>query len=65
MPAILRSLRQHGRQGRPTVERSLPVITTVPDKSNLDQYGAYMYYQILKSVSEQLTINQPLNEKSV
>lgn len=50
-------------QGRPTVERSLPVITTVPDKSNLDQYGAYMYYQILKSVSEQLTINQPLNEK--
>ncbi len=50
-------------QGRPKVERVLPTITAAPDKSDLDQYGAYMYYQILKSVSEPLTINQPLSEK--
>jgi Uncharacterized protein conserved in bacteria len=50
-------------EGRPQVERNLPVITKVPDKSDVDQYGAYMYYQILKSVSERLTINEGLEEK--
>jgi len=50
-------------EGYPKVERTLPVITDVPDKSDLDQYGAYVYYQILKSVSEQLTINEGLEEK--
>lgn len=50
-------------EGRPKVERILPVITDIPDKSDLDQYGAYMYYQILKSVSERLTINEGLEEK--
>ena len=50
-------------EGHPKVERTLPVITDVPEKSDLDQYGAYMYYQILKSVSERLTINEGLEEK--
>ena len=50
-------------EGHPKVERTLPAITDVPDKSDLDQYGAYMYYQILKSVSERLTINEGLEEK--
>lgn len=50
-------------EGHPKVERDLPVITNVPDKSDLDQYGAYMYYMILKTVSEQLTPNEGLEEK--
>ncbi len=50
-------------EGRPKVEKDLPVVTNVPDKSDLDQYGAYMYYAILKSVSERLTPNEGLDEK--
>ncbi|ADY57286.1 metallophosphoesterase [Syntrophobotulus glycolicus DSM 8271] len=50
-------------EGRPQVERNLPVITNIPDKSDVDQYGAYMYYQILKSVSERLTPNEGLEKK--
>lgn len=50
-------------EGRPTVEKHLPVITNVPDKSDVDQYGAYMYYAILKSVSGRMTPNEGLEEK--
>lgn len=50
-------------EGRPTVERMLPVITDPPNTSDLDQYGAYVYYQVLQSVSEHLTINEGLEEK--
>ncbi len=50
-------------EGRPKVEKNLPVVTNVPDKSNLDQYGAYLYYSILKNVSERMTPNEGLDEK--
>lgn len=50
-------------EGRPKVEKDLPVVTNVPDKSDLDQYGAYLYYAILKSVSERMTPNEGLEEK--
>jgi len=50
-------------EGRPKVEKNLPVITNVPDKSDADQYGAYMYYSILKNVSERMTPNEILDEK--
>ncbi len=50
-------------EGKPQVEKDLPVITNVPDKSNADQYGAYMYYMILKTVSERMTPNEGLEEK--
>ena len=45
-------------EGRPKVEKDLPVVTAVPDKSDLDQYGAYVYYAILKGVSERMTPNE-------
>ena len=50
-------------EGRPEVEKDLPVVTNVPDKSDADQYGAYLYYAILKSVSERMTPNEGLEEK--
>lgn len=50
-------------EGRPKVKKNLPVVTNVPDKSDTDQYGAFMYYSILKSVSERMTPNESLDEK--
>ena len=50
-------------EGRPEVKKDLPVITNVPEKSDVDQYGAYLYYSILKNVSARLTPNEELEEK--
>ncbi len=50
-------------EGRPTVEKDLPVVTVVPDKSDADQYGAYIYYSLLKGISEKMTPNEGLDEK--
>lgn len=50
-------------EGYPTVEKNLPEITAVPDKSDTDQYGAYMYYMILKTVAGRMTPNEGLGEK--
>ncbi len=50
-------------EGRPKVEKNLPVVTTVPDKSDADQYGAYLYYSLLKSISTRMTPNEGLEEK--
>lgn len=50
-------------EGRPKVEKNLPVVTHVPDKSNVDQYGAYMYYSILKNVSARMTPKESLDKK--
>ena len=47
-------------EGRPTVAKDLPVVTNVPDQSDTDQYGAYIYYSILKTVSERMTPNEDL-----
>ena len=35
----------------------------MPDKSDEDQYGAYMYYSILKSISDRMTPTESLDEK--
>lgn len=50
-------------QGRPKVEKNLPVVTTVPDQSDADQYGAYIYYKILRDISARMTPNQGIDEK--
>ncbi len=50
-------------EGRPKVEKNLPVVTNVPDKSNTDQYGAYIYYSILKDISARITPKEGLDEK--
>lgn len=50
-------------EGRPKVEKKLPVVTKVPDKSDTDQYGAYIYYSLLKNISTRMTPNEGLDEK--
>ena len=50
-------------EGRPTVEKDLPVVTDVPDKTDTDQYGAYIYYSLLKGISSRMTPNESLDEK--
>ncbi len=50
-------------QGHPSVEKDLPVVTTVPDKTDMDQYGAYIYYAILKNISTRITPNESLDQK--
>ena len=50
-------------EGRPTVEKDLPVVTIVPDKTDTDQYGAYIYYSLLKGISSRMTPNESLDEK--
>lgn len=50
-------------EGKPKVEKNLPVVTNVPDESDVDQYGAYTYYSILKDISTYMTPNEGLEEK--
>lgn len=50
-------------EGRPTVEKELPVVSTVPEQTDTDQYGAYIYYSLLKNISERMTPNEALGEK--
>jgi UDP-2,3-diacylglucosamine pyrophosphatase LpxH len=50
-------------EGRPVVEKNLPVVTNVPDKTNVDQYGAYIYYALLKDISKRMTPKEALDEK--
>lgn len=50
-------------EGRPKVPKELPVVKNVPEKTNTDQYGAYVYYSLLKSISERMTPNEGLDDK--
>ena len=50
-------------EGRPKVEKKLPVVTNVPDKTDTDQYGAYLYYSLFKGISARMTPNEGLDEK--
>lgn len=50
-------------EGRPVVAKDLPVLMAVPDKSDADQYGAYLYYALLKNISSRMTPNESLDQK--
>lgn len=50
-------------EGKPEIEKNLPVIATEPDTSDVDQYGAYVYYKILKDISLHITPSVGLDEK--
>lgn len=50
-------------EGYPKIERNLPVVSKKPDKTDTDQYGAYKYYETLKSVSANLTPREALDQK--
>ena len=42
-------------EGLPAIKKDYPVITTIPDKSNMDQLGAYAYYKVLSSEFARMT----------
>lgn len=50
-------------EGRPQVEKNLPVVTNVPEQTDTDQYGAYIYYSLLKNISQRMTPKEGLEEK--
>ena len=50
-------------EGRPAVQKDLPVVTVSPDKSDTDQYGAFVYYSVLQGISKQITPNEALDQK--
>ena len=50
-------------EGRPTVQKDLPVVTNIPDKTDSDQYGAFLYYSILKDISARMTPKESPEEK--
>jgi len=50
-------------EGYPTVPKNLPGVTDIPDQSDTDQYGAYVYYSILRDISMRMTPYESLEEK--
>ncbi|MHC1771324.1 MAG: metallophosphoesterase [Flexilinea sp.] len=50
-------------EGRPKVEKDLPVISEVPDVNNKDQFDAYLYYKVLNTISARMTPLENLDEK--
>lgn len=50
-------------EGRPSVKKDLPVVKDVPDSSDADQYGAYIYYSLLKKISERMTPLEDLRDR--
>jgi UDP-2,3-diacylglucosamine pyrophosphatase LpxH len=50
-------------EGRPKVEKDLPLVSIVPDKSDADQFGAYIYYSLLRDITSRMTPQEALEEK--
>lgn len=51
-------------EGRPSVQKNYPVISTVPDKSDTDQYDAYLYYYVLNAEFNRMTPQEASDEKT-
>lgn len=51
-------------EGRPENTMNYPQITEVPDKSDADQYGAYIYYYVLNAEFNRMTPNEAYTEKT-
>lgn len=50
-------------EGRPKVEKDLPVISEVPDPNDKDQFDAYLYYKVLSTISARMTPSENQDEK--
>ena len=42
-------------EGKPVVAKNLPTISVAPPRSDVDQFGAYLYHEVLKGVSGRMT----------
>ena len=52
-------------EGMPAIKKNYPVITTVPDKNNMDQLGAYAYYKVLSSEFARMTPKEGFTDKMI
>ncbi|MHC1785808.1 MAG: metallophosphoesterase [Christensenellales bacterium] len=50
-------------EGKPVIAKDLPSVSKVPDKTDTDQFGAYLYYSILKTVSSRMTPKEAPEDK--
>lgn len=50
-------------EGKPVVAKELPTIAVVPSNTDTDQYGAYLYYMVLSTVSAKMTPYESLDQK--
>ena len=50
-------------EGRPKIKKSYPVLTKVPDATNTDQTGAYVYAKILEGLFNKITVNSAFEDK--
>ncbi|MBZ8142684.1 metallophosphoesterase [Rubrivivax gelatinosus] len=50
-------------EGRPSVPKNLPTVTTIPDPSDIDQYGAYLYHSVLRGISMRMTPYESVDAK--
>ncbi|MCC9598070.1 MULTISPECIES: metallophosphoesterase [unclassified Rubrivivax] len=50
-------------QDKPSVPKILPTVTNIPDESDVDQYGAFLYHSVLRDISTRMTPYQGVEEK--
>lgn len=50
-------------QGKPPIMKDLPEVTSVPDKTNADQFGAYLYYKIWENTLNRFTNIERFDDK--
>ncbi len=50
-------------EGRPVVTKNYPTIEKVPDQSDADQYGAYLYYAMLNAEFSRMTPTESFENK--
>lgn len=50
-------------ENRPKIKKNYPVLTKVPDSTNTDQMGAYMYAKILEGLFNRITVKSGFEDK--
>ena len=50
-------------QGKPPIVKDLPEVALVPSKTNVDQYGAYVYYNIWNNTLKRFTNIERFDDK--
>lgn len=49
-------------EGKPENEKTMPGVTHIPDTSDVDQYGAYLYHRVIKQLTQEVTPDETVDE---
>lgn len=49
-------------EGNPTNIKTMPGVTHIPESSDTDQYGAFLYHRVIKEVTNYVTPNEDVDE---